>query len=280
MERFGGPEVLHLADLPVPKPNSDEVLIQIAYASVNPIDWKIREGVFKDIQPYQFPLIPGFDMSGIVIAIGDKVTLYKPNDRVYGYCRKPVLQTGTYAEFIAMPETGVARMPNNIGFRDASAVPVCALTAWQALFDLARLEANETVLVHGGAGGVGSFAIQLARNVGAGVLTTASLRNHDLVRALGAIHVIDYAREDVAKAARAGRAARRRCCDRFNRRLGGKHFFCFKSRRPPGRQHSAARIKNGPRVTASAPCKCRRIRIRRSWPNWPSSWMKVALRCR
>jgi NADPH2:quinone reductase len=203
MDRFGGSEVLHMADVPVPKPLENEVLIQVAYAAVNPIDWKIREGLFKDALPYQFPLIPGWDMSGIVIAVGAEVTLYKPNDRVYAYCRKPIEQMGAYAEFLTLPENIVARMPKNLGFRDAAAIPLCALTAWQALFDLAQLQANETVLIHAGAGGVGSFAIQLARNAGAGVITTASLRNHDLVRSLGAMHVIDYSREDFVAATRA-----------------------------------------------------------------------------
>jgi len=203
MDRFGGPEVLRAADMPVPKPTEHDVLVQVTYAAVNPVDWKIREGELKDALPHQFPLIPGWDMSGIVIAVGTDVSLWKPNDRVYAYCRKPVVQMGAYAEFITLPETQVARMPKNLGFRDAAVIPLCALTAWQALFDVAHLQPNETILIHAGAGGVGSFAIQLAHNLGAGVITTASLRNHELVRSLGAMHAIDYSREDIAKSTRA-----------------------------------------------------------------------------
>lgn len=199
MQRFGGPEVLKLADMPVPKPGEGEVLVQVAYAAVNPVDWKIREGHLQDVLPYQFPIIPGWDASGVIIAVGPNVSAYKPNDRVYAFCQKPVVQMGAYAEFITLSEANLGRMPRNLGFRDAAALPLCALTAWQALFDHAQLKANETILIHAGAGGVGCFAIQMARNAGAGVLTTASLRNHDLVRSLGAMQAIDYARDDFVK---------------------------------------------------------------------------------
>jgi len=202
MDRFGGSEVLHSADMPVPKPGAGEILVQVAYAAVNPVDWQIREGRLKDVLPHQFPIIPGWDASGMVIAVGPHVSLFKPNDRVYAYCRKPVIQMGAYAEFITLPEKNVARMPKNLGFRDAAVIPLGALTAWQALFEKAQLKENETILIHAGAGGVGNFAIQLAHNTGAGVITTASLRNQELVRSLGAMHVIDYAREDFVQATR------------------------------------------------------------------------------
>jgi NADPH:quinone reductase-like Zn-dependent oxidoreductase len=202
MDHFGGSDVLHQADIPVPKPADGELLIQVVYTAVNPIDWKIREGLFKDLLPYQFPLILGWDVSGVVISVGPHVSLFKPNDRVYAYCRKPIVQMGAYAEFMTLHETLAARMPKNLGFRDAAAIPLAGLTAWQALFDHAQLKAGETILIHAGAGGVGSYAIQMAHNAGAGVITTASLRNHDLVRSLGAMQVIDYAREDIVKATR------------------------------------------------------------------------------
>jgi NADPH:quinone reductase-like Zn-dependent oxidoreductase len=195
-DRFGGPDVLHQADMPVPKPGPTEVLVQVAYAAVNPVDWKIREGHMKDSYPYEFPIIPGWDASGIVIGAGTSVSLYKQNDKVYAYCRKPVIHAGAYAEFITLDESMVSRMPRNFGFKDSAAIPLAGLTAWQALVDIAKVQPGETVLVHAGAGGVGGYGIQIAKNIGAGVLTTASLRNHELVRSYGADVAIDYARED------------------------------------------------------------------------------------
>lgn len=196
-DQFGGPEVLRLSDLPVPKPGPNEILIQVAYASINPFDCKLRAGHFRDFLPTQFPLVPGVDLSGIVIGTGEGASLFKNGDKVYAFVHKPVFQWGTYAEFIAIDERQAARIPKHFGFKDAAAIPLAALTARQALFDQGALERGQTVLILGGAGGVGTYAVQLAKNAGAGVLATASLRNHELVRSLGADGVIDYAREDV-----------------------------------------------------------------------------------
>jgi NADPH2:quinone reductase len=202
-DQFGGPDVLHLADVPIPEPARGEVLIQIAYTAVNPIDWKIREGQLKDAIPHRFPVIPGWDVSGIVTSVGPAVSLFKAGDKVYACARKATAPGGSYADYIALDERLIARMPKNLGFKDAAAIPTAALTAWQALFDHAKLKSGETILIHAGAGGVGSYALQMANNAGAGVITTTSLRNHELARLLGAKLVIDYAREDFVEAARA-----------------------------------------------------------------------------
>jgi NADPH2:quinone reductase len=196
LEAYGGPEQLRLMDLPVPVPGDDEVLIELACASVNPVDWKIREGRLKDRMPNVFPIIPGWDAAGTVKAVGRNVSKFKGGERVYAYCRKPVIQWGTYAEYVTMDAVHVALMPKNLSFAQAAAIPLTGLTAWQSIFDAACLDRGQTVLIHAGAGGVGGMAIQLARHVGARVYATASRANHDYVRVLGADQVIDYTSED------------------------------------------------------------------------------------
>lgn len=196
---FGGVEKLAIQEVPTPLPNDDEVQIQVIYAAVNPVDWKIREGYFKNKLPHEFPLILGWDASGIVSAVGRNVKNFKVGDEVYAYCRKPLIQWGTYAEFVCMDADKVALKPKNINFAQASAIPLVGLTAWQALFDSAKLKKGETVLIHAGAGGVGSMAIQFAKNAGARVLTTASPINHDYVKKLGADEAIDYKKDMIAQ---------------------------------------------------------------------------------
>lgn len=202
IEAYGGPERLRLMDLPVPVPGEEEVLIEIVCASVNPVDWKIREGQLKDRLPNVFPIIPGWDAAGTVKAVGANVTRFKGGERVFAYCRKPTIQWGTYAEYVAMEARHVALMPKNLSFAQAAAIPLTTLTAWQSLFDRACLGSGQTVLIHAGAGGVGGMAIQLARHVGAKVYATASRGNHDYVRGLGAAHVIDYRSENFLDAIR------------------------------------------------------------------------------
>lgn len=199
IDDFGGAERLRLADMPVPTPEDDEVLIQLAYTSVNPVDWKIREGLLKDLFPHQFPIILGWDAAGTVSAVGKAVSSFKEGDRVYGYCRKPIIQHGTYAEFVTVKATALAAMPDNISFAQGASIPLTGLTAWQALFDAARLSAGETVLIQAGAGGVGSLAIQFAKQAGAKVYTTASAINHDYIKSLGADVAINYKKEDVVQ---------------------------------------------------------------------------------
>jgi NADPH2:quinone reductase len=200
IEAYGGPGQLKPMDLPTPVPGEREVLIELAYTSVNPVDWKIREGRLKDRMPNAFPLIPGWDAAGTVAAVGKAVTGYKGGERVYAYCRKPVIQWGTYAEYVAMDAEAVAPLPANLGFAAAAAIPLTGLTAWQSLFDCAGLARGQTVLIHAAAGGVGGLAVQLARQAGARVLATASRANHDYVRALGADELIDYHAEDFVAA--------------------------------------------------------------------------------
>lgn len=192
IKSFGGIEKLATLELPKPEIAPNEVLIEILYTAVNPVDWKIREGYLKERLPCHFPLIPGWDAAGKIAAVGKDVHNLKVGDEVYAYCRKPIVQWGTYAEFIAFEAENVALKPKNINFAQAAAIPLVGLTAWQALFDSVHLKKGETILIHAGAGGVGSMAIQFAKNIGAHVITTASPANHAYVKKLGAETAIDY----------------------------------------------------------------------------------------
>ncbi len=198
IESFGDVEKLHLEDIPTPQPTDNEVQIQIRYTSVNPVDWKIREGYLKNRLPHEFPLIPGWDASGVVALVGKNVKNFKKGDEVFAYCRKPVVKWGTYAEYICFDANNVALKPKNITFAQAAAIPLVGLTAWQALFDYAKLKRNESILIHAGAGGVGNFAIELAKNAGAKVYTTARKENHAYVKQLGADIAIDYQTQNFA----------------------------------------------------------------------------------
>ncbi len=196
IEQFGGKEKLKIMDMPIPEPLPGEVQIQIKYTSVNPVDWKIREGYLQTHLPHQFPIILGWDAAGIVTAIGSGVTQFKVGDEVFAYCRKSVVQWGTYAEYICVDASHVAQKPAALSFAQAAAIPLTALTAWQALFEAACLQRGETVLIHAGAGGVGGCAIQFARHIGAIIYTTASAARHDYVKKLGATVAIDYTQAD------------------------------------------------------------------------------------
>ncbi len=184
---YGGPEALTYEDAPRPEPQGGEILVRVHAAGVNPVDWKVREGYLKDMMPAQFPLILGYDIAGIVEAVGAGVTEFAAGDAVYAD-----MKGGGYAEYVAFPAEYAARKPQTLDFVQAASLPVAALTAWQALFDHGHLEAGQTVLIHGGAGGVGHLAVQLAKSKGAHVIATASAHNHDFVRNFGADEVIDY----------------------------------------------------------------------------------------
>lgn len=201
-EQFGGSDVLQVGDLPGPAPASGEVLIRINAASVNPVDWKIREGFFDGIFSHRFPIIPGWDAAGEVAGLGDGVSGLQAGDRVYAYCRKPVVHGGTYAEFVTVPADFVALAPANLDDVQASTIPLVGLTVWQSLFEFADLTAGQTVLIHAGAGGVGSLAVQLAAHAGARVYATASAANEAYVRELGAQRVIDYRKENLGEVRR------------------------------------------------------------------------------
>lgn len=199
---FGGRDKLQVMDLPAPEPGEGELLIRVKAAGVNPVDWKIREGLLRDRIPHRFPVILGWDAAGVVAAPGPGARRFLEGDDVYAYCRKPVVQGGAYAQYVAVPETSVARKPKNMSYEEAATVPLAALTAYQSLMDAAGLTSNDTVLIHAAAGGVGSFAVQLAKNAGCTVLGTAGTRNHDYLRSLGCDHPVDYTAADFRAAVR------------------------------------------------------------------------------
>jgi NADPH:quinone reductase-like Zn-dependent oxidoreductase len=191
---FGKADVLRIEETPRPIPGRREVLVRIHAAGVNPVDWKTRAGAgAAGMVKRPFPLVLGWDFAGTVAALGEGVTELAEGDAVYGMVRIP--DEGTYAEYVRVPVEHVARKPETLTFEEAAAVPLAALTAWQALFGAAQLKAREKVLIHAAAGGVGHLAVQLAKAHGAYVVATASASNHDFVRALGADEVIDYTRE-------------------------------------------------------------------------------------
>ena len=201
IQEFGGPEKLKLTDLPRPKAGRGEILVRVLAAGVNPVDWKIREGYLKDLLPHSFPLVPGWDVAGIVDEIGEGASRFRKGDKVWAYARKPVVQWGTHAEYVALPETSAAILPPKLLFEEAASVPLAALTAHQTWLK-AGLRAGEEVLIHGAAGGVGHFAVQLARNLGARVIGTAGTANQEFVLGCGAAGAIDYTREDFREALR------------------------------------------------------------------------------
>jgi NADPH:quinone reductase-like Zn-dependent oxidoreductase len=202
IDNFGSRAELKLAERPLPVPLRGEVLIRVRAAGVNPVDVKIREGLLRTRLPHQFPIIPGWDVAGVVEEMGGGCRRLQVGDEVYAYARKPVVMHGTYAEFVAVAEKLVALKPSRMSFAEAASVPLAALTAYQSLVDAAGLRRGQSVLIHAAAGGVGGFAVQLARIRGARVIATASAPHHDYVRNLGAQDVIDYTREDFVAAVR------------------------------------------------------------------------------
>ncbi len=191
---FGDRSVLALNEIAIPTPAENEVLIKVKSASVNPVDWKIREGYLQPMLNHPLPLTLGWDVSGEVVGIGEKVSHLKIGDAVYS--RPDIAKNGSYAEFQTVVADEVALKPNSLSWQEAAGVPLAALTAWQSLYEIAKLEAGERVLIHAGSGAVGQFAIQLAKLRGATVYTTTSSKNTALVMSLGADHCIDYQNED------------------------------------------------------------------------------------
>jgi NADPH:quinone reductase-like Zn-dependent oxidoreductase len=185
--QYGPPDVLRLVELPRPEPAAGEVLVRVRAAGVNPVDWKIRDGSLGHFAAAP-PLIPGFDFAGDVVALGAGVDSWRVGQDLFG--RLPAV--GAYAEFLAVRAEILVRKPANIDYAEAAAVPTAALTAYECLFDRAGLKAGEKVLIHGASGGVGHYAVQLARNAGAHVIGIASGRNRDFVLGLGAAEFIDY----------------------------------------------------------------------------------------
>jgi NADPH:quinone reductase-like Zn-dependent oxidoreductase len=194
MHEYGGPEVLRHEDAPRPDPAPGEVLVRVHGAGINPVDWKVRAGMFREFIPHALPLVPGWDVSGTVEWPGPNVGRFEHGDEVY--TRLDVRRDGAYAEYVAVPSQDLARKPRTIDHLHAAAVPLAALTAWQALFEPAHAELarGQTLLVHGAAGGVGHFAVQLGKWRGARVIATGSTGNEGFLRELGADVFIDYTR--------------------------------------------------------------------------------------
>ena len=197
---YGGPELLHYEDAPQPRIKPDDLLIRVRAAAVNPVDWKIREGYLQGFLNHQLPLILGWDVAGTVVEVGPQATGFKVGDEVYA--RPDIERDGAYAEYIAVKASEAALKPATLDFIHAAAVPLAALTAWQSLVDAAQVQAGQTVLIHAAAGGVGSFAVQLAKARGARVIATASAVNTGIAAELGTDQFIDYTStrfEQVAK---------------------------------------------------------------------------------
>ncbi|MFJ7102892.1 NADP-dependent oxidoreductase [Streptomyces albogriseolus] len=184
--RYGGPEVLEYGEADDPKLGPDSVLVRVRAVSVNPVDWKARQGQLDAILPAVFPVIPGWDLAGVVVRPGPAVPEFSEGDEVIGYVREDVLSFGTCAEYVAAPVRTLAPKPRALSFEQAAGIPLAGLTAYQVLHRVLGVRRGETVLVHAAAGGVGSVAVQLAAHLGARVIGTASEGNHDFVRGLGA----------------------------------------------------------------------------------------------
>lgn len=198
VHEFGGPEVLRYEETPRPKAGEGEMVVRVMAAAVNPVDAGVRAGRFR--RGGGPPLTPGYDVAGVVAEVGPGVSTFKPGDEVFAYL--DLRRGGAYAEYCVVKEDEAARKPAGAGWSEAAAVPLTALTAWQALFDTAKLEAGQTVLIHGGSGGVGTMAVQLAKWKGARVIATASAENQDYLKELGVDVAVDYKAqkfEDVAR---------------------------------------------------------------------------------
>ncbi|WP_203048569.1 NADP-dependent oxidoreductase [Pimelobacter simplex] len=200
MNETGGPEVLQYGEIATPEPGPGEVRVRVAYAGVNPADWKNRQGMLAAFRPYVFPYVLGFDAAGVIDAIGEGVTGFAIGDRVVTPTNHGQGGQGSYAEYVVAAVDRVAVMPDEMGFAEAAALPVAALTAWQALQHNGGVQPGQQVLVHGGSGGLGSFAVQFARSAGAQVAATCSTANVAYLRGLGVEKVIDYVTEDVTAA--------------------------------------------------------------------------------
>ncbi|KRL02395.1 NADP-dependent oxidoreductase [Liquorilactobacillus capillatus] len=193
IDQYGTAEELHETEMEIPEIAADEVLVEVAATSVNPIDWKARLGMLKKMFAWTFPVVLGWDLAGTIVEVGKDVTSFKIGDQVFA---RPDIDAkgkrGTYAEFAAVKEDKLALKPQEISFEEAAAIPLAGLTAWQVIVDRLKVKKGEKVLIQAGAGGVGIFAIQIAKYLGAYVATTASPRNNKLLRSLGVDEIIDY----------------------------------------------------------------------------------------
>ncbi|MEA5470196.1 NAD(P)-dependent alcohol dehydrogenase [Spirulina sp. 06S082] len=195
LKEYGSSDVLQYVDIDKPTVAADQVLIQVCASSINPLDWKVRKGMLKVFSGSKFPLILGFDVAGIVAEIGSEVTQFKPGDAVFA-CTSAKFQGSANAEYITITESLLALKPANMSYEEAASVPLAALTALQALRDKGQVKAGDRILINGASGGVGCFAVQIAKELGAKVTGVCSTKNLQLVRSLGAETVLDYTQED------------------------------------------------------------------------------------
>jgi NADPH:quinone reductase-like Zn-dependent oxidoreductase len=198
IHEYGNAEVLRYEVAPEPTVGDDDVVIKVMGTSVNPVDWKIREGHLKGLITYEMPFIPGWDVSGVVHAVGPKASVFKVGDEVY--TRPDIGRNGTYAEYVAVRESEVARKPKTISHLEAGSLPLAGITAWEAIVAVGKVAAGQRVLVHAASGGVGSLAVQIAKACGAFVIGTASGVNRELVESLGVDEFIDYQTQNLATA--------------------------------------------------------------------------------
>lgn len=194
INQYGAPEVIEYRSVDTPYVKPDQVLIRVFASSVNPIDWKIRKGMLKLLPGQKFPMILGFDIAGEVVAVGDQISQFRVGDAVYAYSNQ--FPGGAYAEYVAVPGKVTAPKPANQSYLEAAVVPLAATTALQALRDEGKLKAGQRVLINGASGGVGTFAVQIAKALGAEVTAVCGTKNVDLVKSLGCDRVIDYQQTD------------------------------------------------------------------------------------
>lgn len=194
IEEYGSADQLVERDVPTPEIKESQVLVELHATSINPVDWKVREGYLKDNLPFQFPVILGWDAAGIVKKVGESVTGFSVGDKVFA--RPATNPNGTYAEYVAVDSNLLAPMPENVSYAEAASIPLVGETAWTALVEIAKIKEGDKVLIHAGAGGVGSLAIQIAKSFGATVASTASSDNEDYLKDLGVDVFIDYKKQD------------------------------------------------------------------------------------
>lgn len=199
INQFGGPDVLQPTELDTPEPGPGEVLVRVMYSAVNPADWKTREGMLERHIQYHFPFVLGFDLAGTVAATGPGVTEFAPGDRVYGTSRQGQGMNGSYAEYTIAASAMLIPAPPHLSLADVAGLPTAGTTAYGGLVDAGEMKPGQTVLIHGGGGSVGTYAIQIARQFGARIAATCSARKRDYVSALGADCIIDYRADNVAE---------------------------------------------------------------------------------
>lgn len=199
IEEIGNLDSLKIGDIETPEVGEGEVLVRIKAAGVNPVDAAVVQGYLEGRIPHNFPLIPGWDMSGVVEKRGFSSRRFNEGDEVYAYARRPMIQWGTFAEYTVIPESYLSLKPDSITHEESGAIPLVGLTAYQSLFDAGNLQEGETVLILGASGGVGSFAIQLAKSKGANVIGVASEKNFEYMKELGADETISYEVSDIAE---------------------------------------------------------------------------------